>query len=533
MARTNKPKDSDRETHGATAADATARRWRAALHLCLVVVLAGGCLYAVRAMRGYVETNVDESTEPPAVVFKNRPAWMSDLLAGLLARSFRPAGPQGVFDRDALVKTTARLKASPWVAKVNQVRRVYGKGAGDTIEVDCEFRAPIALVRSASNPLDYWLVDAEGVKLPDKFAAADVPKVVSTPGGRTNIRIIEGVESPPPRDAGQKWAGNDLAAGLELVRRLYDQPFADDIVKVNVDNFGGRIDLREAQIVLVTKYNTEIRWGRPWSATDAFIEVRPERKMAVLRSMMAEFGRVDGKLAGIDIRFDVVRPTGPAGRPAGAVGRGAVSRGGAVRATSACTFGLRRDDPRRRAHRRRTTPPFTGRPLSDRSATRADDLAAPGVDEPTRGGAVAGGRAYPVVGQLPACRGTVRHLPPARRPSRRCGPPVPLAPARPTDRGGRDRNDLALSHAGGGPVGPAPRANPHGRRVRHRLARGLVPLAGGPAAPEVADVGRLGRGPVVGGWGAALVRGGGVPVAGRSAPPPTADSARPGGVRFC
>ena len=167
----------------------------------------------------------------------------------------------------------------------------------------------MALVRTG---MEYWFVDKNGVKLPEKFQHADVTRVVFTADGQTNVRVIEGVRSPPPVYAGQRWPGEDLASGLDLVRHLYGQPFANDIVKVKVDNFGGRIDSREAQIVLVTRYNTEIRWGRAWASTDAFIEVRPEYKMERLRRIVAEYGRVDAKERWIDIRFDKIGCPNPA-----------------------------------------------------------------------------------------------------------------------------------------------------------------------------------------------------------------------------
>ena len=105
-----------------------------------------------------------------------------------------------------------------------------------------------------------------------------------------------------------------MAAGLTMVKRLYGLPFADEIVKVNVANFGGRVDLREAQIVLGTKYTapdssqtTEIRWGRPIGSKDDFIEVSAERKLDYIRQVYEEFGRCDARQRWIDVRYDMIR----------------------------------------------------------------------------------------------------------------------------------------------------------------------------------------------------------------------------------
>lgn len=286
---------------------------RVALHALMGVVAAVGCVTVFLYMRDYVERSVAPATHPPTVKFTTRPAWMSPLVADQLATSFRPAKAGSVFDHDMLVDVANRLRANPWVAKIARVRRVFGNRPGDTIEVDCTFRSPMALVRSRD---DYWFVDANGIKLPERFAEADVNKIVRGGDGRVNIRVIEGVRQPPPADAGRLWLGEDLAASLDLVKRLYDQPFADDIVRVNCANFAGRVDQREAQLVLVTGHNTEIRWGRPWVASDTFIEVRPERKMDNLRRIAAKYGRVDAGQRWIDVRFERVSTPTPGGEPA-------------------------------------------------------------------------------------------------------------------------------------------------------------------------------------------------------------------------
>jgi hypothetical protein len=296
---------------------------RATVTLLVAVVLSAG----VFGMKRYVEREVALPKAPPAVLLKNRPVWMTDFLAGQIAASVRPAGLHSTFDHQMLVDRVAMLKTNPWIRNVRQVRRVYGKAPGDTLEIDCDYRAPIALVRWQK---DYWLVDVEGVKLPERFAAADVPKIAIGRDGHTNIRIVDGVMRPPPQP-GKAWGGEDLVAGLDMIRRLYGLPYADEIVKVDVTNFGGRNDYREAQLVLGTKYGSEIRWGAPIGAKS--FEVAPKQKFEYLRQVYEEFGRCDaGQKKWIDIRYDKITypaadAVGPtAGTPTPAAARADVSR---------------------------------------------------------------------------------------------------------------------------------------------------------------------------------------------------------------
>ena len=239
----------------------------------------------------------------------NRPPWMSEALAIQITNSVKPATPHSAFDRQLLADTTAILQSNPWVKQVVQIRRAYGQLPGDTLEVDCDYRAPIALVHWKEY---YWLVDGEGTKLPEQFNAQQLHGITTGPDQRLKIRIIEGV-SQPPVESGRKWPGEDLAAGLDLVKILYEQPYADEIVKINVANYGGRNNPKDAHLCLVTKYDTQVRWGRPVNAKDFFVEVPTAQKLKALDEVWSQFHRVDGGRPWIDIRFDkITYPTSDA-----------------------------------------------------------------------------------------------------------------------------------------------------------------------------------------------------------------------------
>jgi hypothetical protein len=108
--------------------------------------------------------------------------------------------------------------------------------------------------------------------------------------------------------AGEQWLGDDLGGGLKMLNYLFDRPYTDQILKVDVSNLGGRVDPKAPQIVLGTKFKTQIWWGRPPSENDvdAFIEVSTARKLNYLRLAFEQFGRVDGRHQWLDIRFDRV-----------------------------------------------------------------------------------------------------------------------------------------------------------------------------------------------------------------------------------
>jgi hypothetical protein len=283
-----------------------ASHWRKiGLHLGLAVLLLGGSGAGYYYAGQYIEEQGMQSHQPMIVVLKRRPPWMNDFLVEQIAAIARPAEAHSPFDRQLLADTADMLSRNPWVRKVHSIRRAFTYKPGDTLEIDCEYRAPAALVKSGQF---YWLVDEMGVRLSDRFTEQDVPSIQFGPDGKTRIRVIEGVRQPVPRLSGDQWAGADLAAGLKMVNYLFDRPYTEQLLRVNVANFGGKVDARGPQIVLETKFHTVIWWGRPPSDNDvdAFIEVSTARKLNYLRLAFEQFGRVDGRHKCLDIRFDRV-----------------------------------------------------------------------------------------------------------------------------------------------------------------------------------------------------------------------------------
>lgn len=264
------------------------------------------CAAGFKSIQSYVEKRVVFPTAPPKLVLLNRPAWMSDHTYDEILKAARPMGTYSAFDHQLLVDTYESLKTIPWVKQVRQVRRTYDQRPGDTLEIDCEFRTPVALVAWGNY---FWLVDGDGNKLPEQYTAQQVARVMRDAAGHTTLRIIDGVAHPPV-ESGMPWPGEDLAAGLQLVKILFDKPYADDVTRVDVSNFAGRRSAKDAQLVLYTKYRTEIRWGRPPGAEDYFIEVPTAQKLQRLQQAYDQYQRVDAGQSWIDIRFDrVTRPS--------------------------------------------------------------------------------------------------------------------------------------------------------------------------------------------------------------------------------
>ena len=279
----------------------------AAINLIVAAFVLGVAGWGYHRLYNHVEHNLAQPAKPPVVVLRTQPAWMNDTLAEHITRSVIIRGIPSAMDHRVLEQVAQTLSANPWVRKVKQVRRTYNHSVGDTIELDCDFRAPMALVAHKN---EYILIDGEGVKLPERFpVSGGNPPILFSSDGRVNIRIIEGVAAAAPSRDGQKWPGADLQAGLDLAKFLYNQPAADDIFRINVANFANRHSRADPQLVLITRNKSEIRWGEPIKMS-FYAEVSPARKLERLARLVNQFGRADAGLAWIDIRNDkILYPT--------------------------------------------------------------------------------------------------------------------------------------------------------------------------------------------------------------------------------
>ncbi|MBC7785052.1 MAG: hypothetical protein H7144_14540 [Burkholderiales bacterium] len=292
-------------------AEAKLRIRKIATHMLCAALFIGACGGAFHVSQKYVD-RIARTPTPPTVVLKDQPVWMSQALAEQILASVRPATPFAPNDHQMLADRALILGSNPWVKSVHAVRRQYVNAPGDTIEIDCEFRAPVALVKWQDA---YWYVDADAVRLPERLSGEQVAQLIR-PGISPMFHIIDGVGSAP-LPPGKAWPGGDVKAGIELIALLANKPYGDQIIKIDVSNFGGRVNANESQLNLITRYGTEVRWGQAPSSKAFFVEQNVDRKLDYLSQARKQTGRVDMNQAWIDLRFD--NPTVPDNRPRAAI----------------------------------------------------------------------------------------------------------------------------------------------------------------------------------------------------------------------
>ena len=221
---------------------------------------------------------------------------MSDFLAEQIIAAARPVGTHSAFDHQVLVDIDAMLRHEPVdQAASRSVRRAYDKKPADTIEVDCEYRAPIALV--------HW----QRLLLAGRRRRREAARAVHgrpAPAHRHGPRP----QAEHPRDltASRSRPSSRATSGRARISRR-GSTWSSSCTASRTPRRSPRSTCRTTRAASTAasrtcrwsrSYNTEIRWGRPVNSKDFFIEVSPAQKLSYLKQVYEQFHRVDAQPAG-------------------------------------------------------------------------------------------------------------------------------------------------------------------------------------------------------------------------------------------
>lgn len=228
------------------------------------------------------------------LVWHELPAWLSDpayapVLADIeAAADLRPE--DDLHDPSLAAYVGERLADNPWVAEVQRV----AKRADGAVIVSATFRQPMAYVTQAGQA---YLVDRTGVRLPNQCRVAGIRN--------DEWFQIVGVSGTRP-EVGQRWQGDDLAAGLALVEyleaatRRAEVPFRSWLTTVDVANFFRREREFDGRLRIRTvRPDCYINWGEP-PGSEYPVEAPAARKLELIRAVYQQHGELPDAV--LDVR---------------------------------------------------------------------------------------------------------------------------------------------------------------------------------------------------------------------------------------
>jgi len=226
--------------------------------LVVLIAAAGVGMYFVRE---FVMSRPQYADSVARIELRPRPAWMSDMLAAEIAGQLARAAGRGrcTFDPTLARRVHAAAEQCVWIRRVHEVR--VERAATD--EDDGAFSAGRVVVVA-----EYRRPEAVGVfDRHERYVAADrvvLPfDLARHLAGREHMVRIRGLRVRPPA-TGERWAGEDLAAGIRVIRLLRGKPYYRQIAAVDVRNFDRRYERSEPAIRLLAvndDYVTDIRFG--------------------------------------------------------------------------------------------------------------------------------------------------------------------------------------------------------------------------------------------------------------------------------
>jgi hypothetical protein len=240
-----------------------------------------GWYYGEEALVDYAATMQADPVGLEDVVLVDAPAWMSPEVRNRVATVVAEQVSPDPLDGRSLRLAAEALAQEPWVARVEQVRRL----AKGQVAVRAEYRQPVAIVEALDG---YHLVDATGVQLPGLYYRDQVD--------RLGLPLLVNVAAAPPSRPGQQWAGEDLQAGLKLIQTLAGEPYFDQIEAFDV---GQRDQRGRIRLALHTR-DGMVLWGLP-PGEEKTLEPAVATKLSWLRRLDRERGSIDagGKIVHI------------------------------------------------------------------------------------------------------------------------------------------------------------------------------------------------------------------------------------------
>jgi hypothetical protein len=231
----------------------------------VAVALVIGWRYGERFLLDYAKDRQDNRITPAMVELVEAPGWMSEGIKDQIRQTACVPIDPDPMDGRSLRNSAEALRDDPWVREVHQVSR----RSGGRVLVSATYRRPVAVIAGKDG---YHLVDEQGVCLPGLYQAYELQ--------RLGLVMVLGVTTAPPANAGEVWPGEEVHAGLSLVRLLADEPYMGKIRSFDV---GQRDDRGRLRLVLHTEDGT-VRWGLPPGEEHA-IEPDAQVKLGWLRQL--------------------------------------------------------------------------------------------------------------------------------------------------------------------------------------------------------------------------------------------------------
>jgi len=215
------------------------------------------------------------------VSFSSPPVWLDTSLLNELQNVARIHLAQTTVGREGLIKTADALSATGWFSKVTQVRWVND----NEVIVDASFLIPYAKVQDRKGIV---FIDMQGRCLPTRNGLIVQPKY--------HFITLTQPSFERPQRSGLQWNGGDIMSGLNVLKLIYNKPWATQISVINLARWTSN-----GSVTLETDIPSFLIWGSA-PGEEHTLEALADHKVDRLNHIYKKHGRID---QGLSAEFDL------------------------------------------------------------------------------------------------------------------------------------------------------------------------------------------------------------------------------------
>ena len=219
----------------------------------------------------------------------------------------RQLGPAEALSAEPLRAVQEAMASTGWAAQTPRVSRkrptrVEGENediSRNDVHIELAWRRPVAVVRSSA----FQFAARPGLRDTAIDASADVLPMSGPPESFPGLKVVLNPSRlPSPKDASDtnpSWPGQDVRDAIALLGLLEAEPFATQIVGVDLaEHADGR------RLLIVTSTGGRVVWGAPPGGEGVYRgEVSDQNKLANLRSLVQATGYLDGGQERVEIHW--------------------------------------------------------------------------------------------------------------------------------------------------------------------------------------------------------------------------------------
>lgn len=270
---------------------------RSTLLIFMLIIIAVALVAGFIFMDRFVKRTSNFADRSLGLELLDVPDWVGSQLQQEIVDTAHKGGVDFLLNETTARQVGENLRTLPWLYDVQ-----VSIGA-ESIIVKANYRRPLALIKARDGQ---FYIDAQSVVL--NYIPVDkliIPEITGT-----SAYLLT------PRSVGEKSAGADLAAAIELIELLSKmdvqvtpkKPLLAEIKSIDMSNFDGRRSSSQPHIVFYAEDGTEIKWGAKKGDWSKNLEARDEEKLTILYNTFTELGTIQIRAAQKGSFIDLTKP---------------------------------------------------------------------------------------------------------------------------------------------------------------------------------------------------------------------------------